>query len=74
MKNQEPFQRYLAPIQILKGGILEDVPSQRAIFEKIHIPANGVTFAQAGEITLLRDKDGVIFPPVQIWRQSGNLP
>lgn len=64
----------ISPIQILHGGILETIPLQKSIFDKKHIPANGVTGAKAGEITLLRDGDGVLFPPVQAWRQAGSLP
>jgi hypothetical protein len=72
-RSKKMFYRNLPPIQLLKGGLLENKHIQKEIYEKMHIPANGVTFAQAGEITLLRDKDGVIFPPVQVWRQAGNL-
>ena len=61
-------------VQILSGGILETIPSQKAVFEKKQIPANHVTGAKSGEITLLRDGDGVLFPPVQAWRQAGSLP
>ena len=67
------FQKNLPQVELLHGGILQNVSTQRAVFEKIRIPTNGVTFSHSGEITLLRDRDGVIFPPVQVWRQAGTM-